>query len=278
MIENVPSGEVYVDGIGVGDVGNIVLNDRKHLSMDGIIIVVATIDSSTGQVISGPDIVSRGFVYVRENEALMNSARDLACRVIDENYNVKFHDWNAVKSGLRDELSRLMYERTKRRPMNFAYFDGNITEDIKMKVILQQDVKNLGKKGDLVNASDGYARNFLFPKGLAIEANSSAMNDFNNKEASKKFHKAEEIKAAQADAAKLDGKTFKLTAKAGANGKLFGSVTSKDVSKQIKDELGIDIDKRKIVMPDVKAFGTVQAEIKVYQGISAKVFVQVSEA
>ena len=147
-----------------------------------------------------------------------------------------------------------------------------------MKVILQQDVKNLGKKGDLVNASDGYARNFLFPKGLAIEANSSAMNDFNNIEASKKFHKAEEIKAAQADAAKLDGKTFKLTAKAGANGKLFGSVTSKDVSKQIKDELGIDIDKRKIVMPDVKAFGTVQAEIKVYQGISAKVFVQVSEA
>lgn len=147
-----------------------------------------------------------------------------------------------------------------------------------MKVILQQDVKNLGKKGDLVNASDGYARNFLFPKGLAIEANSSAMNDFNNKEASNKFHKAEEIKAAQADAAKLDGKTFKLTAKAGANGKLFGSVTSKDVSKQIKDELGIDIDKRKIVMPDVKAFGTVQAEIKVYQGISAKVFVQVSEA
>ena len=147
-----------------------------------------------------------------------------------------------------------------------------------MKVILKQDVKSLGKKGDLVNASDGYARNFLFPKGLAVEANSSAMNDFNNKEASKKFHKAEEIKAATADAEKLEGKTFKLTAKAGTNGKIFGSVTSKDVSKKIKDELGIDIDKRKIVMPDVKAFGTVQAEIKVYQGISAKVFIQVWEA
>lgn len=147
-----------------------------------------------------------------------------------------------------------------------------------MKVILKQDVKSLGKKGDLVNASDGYARNFLFPKGLAVEANSSAMNDFNNKEASKKFHKAEEIKAATADAEKLEGKTFKLTAKAGTNGKIFGSVTSKDVSKKIKDELGINIDKRKIVMPDVKAFGTVQAEIKVYQGISAKVFIQVSEA
>lgn len=147
-----------------------------------------------------------------------------------------------------------------------------------MKVILKQDVKSLGKKGDLVNASDGYARNFLFPKGLAIEANASAMNEFNSKENAKKFHKAEEIKAAQATAEKLEGKTFKLTAKAGANGKLFGSVTSKDVSKKVKDDLGIDIDKRKIVMQDIKSFGTVQAEVKVYQGISAKVFVQVTEA
>lgn len=147
-----------------------------------------------------------------------------------------------------------------------------------MKVILKEDVKSLGKKGELVNASDGYARNFLFPKGLAVEANASAMNDFNNKEKAKKFHKAEELKAAQELADKLEGKTFKLKAKAGANGKLFGSVNSKDVAKQIKDDLNIDIDKRKIVMEDMKAFGTVQAEIKVYQGISVKVFVQVSEA
>ncbi len=147
-----------------------------------------------------------------------------------------------------------------------------------MKVILKQDVKSLGKKGDLVNASDGYARNFLFPKGLAIEANASAMNEFNNKESAKKFHKAEEIKAAQQIADKLSGKTFSLKAKAGANGKLFGSVTSKDVAAKIKTDLNIDVDKRKIVMDDMKAFGTVEAEIKVYQGISAKVFVQVSEA
>ena len=147
-----------------------------------------------------------------------------------------------------------------------------------MKVILKQDVKSLGKKGDLVNASDGYARNFLFPKGLAIEANASAMNEFNNKESAKKFHKAEEIKAAQQIADKISGKTFSLKAKAGANGKLFGSVTSKDVAAQIKADLNIDVDKRKIVMEDMKAFGTVEAEIKVYQGISAKVFVQVSEA
>jgi large subunit ribosomal protein L9 len=147
-----------------------------------------------------------------------------------------------------------------------------------MKVILKADVKALGKKGDLVNASDGYARNFLFPKGLAVEANAQAMNEFNNKEEAKKFHKAEEVKAANEIKDKLDGKTFKLTAKAGANGKLFGSITAKDVSAQIKKEINEDIDKRKIVMQDIKAFGTVQAEIKIYQGVVAKVFIQVSEA
>lgn len=147
-----------------------------------------------------------------------------------------------------------------------------------MKVILKEDVKSLGKKGDLVNASDGYARNFLFPKGLAVEANAQAMNEFNNKESAKKFHKAEEIKAANELKDKLEGKTVKLTAKAGANGKLFGSVTAKDVSAKIKSEFNENIDKRKIVMQDVKAFGTVQVDIKIYQGITAKIFVQVSEA
>lgn len=147
-----------------------------------------------------------------------------------------------------------------------------------MKVILKADVKNLGKKGELVNTSDGYARNFLFPKGLAIEANTTAMNDFNNKESAKKFHKAEEIKAAKEDAAKLDGKTVKVTAKAGANGKLFGSVTGKDISLAVKAQLGIDVDKRKISVADIKQFGTYEAELKIYQGISAKISVQVTEA
>lgn len=147
-----------------------------------------------------------------------------------------------------------------------------------MKVILKADVKNLGKKGELVNTSDGYARNFLFPKGLAVEANATAMNDFNNKESAKKFHKAEEIKAAKKDAAKLDGKTVKVTAKAGANGKLFGSVTGKDISLAVKAQLGIDVDKRKISVADIKQFGTYEAELKIYQGISAKISVQVTEA
>ena len=146
-----------------------------------------------------------------------------------------------------------------------------------MKVILKADVKSLGKKGELVNTSDGYARNFLFPKGLAVEANASAMNDFNNKEKAKQFHKAEELKAANEVKAKLDGKTVKLTAKAGANGKLFGSVTSKDVAAKLKADFGEDIDKRKINMQDIKAFGTVQADVKIYQGVTASIFVQVSE-
>ncbi len=147
-----------------------------------------------------------------------------------------------------------------------------------MKVILKADVKSLGKKGELVNTSDGYARNFLFPKGLAVEANASAMNEFNNKEQAKRFHKSEEIKAANEVKAVLDGKTFSLTAKAGANGKLFGSVTAKDVAQKIKDDLDIQIDKRKIVMSDIKTFGVTKAEVKVYQGISASISVQVTEA
>ena len=147
-----------------------------------------------------------------------------------------------------------------------------------MKVILKADVKLLGKKGDLVNASDGYARNFLFPKGLAVEANATAMNDFNNKESAKKFHKSEEIKAANEIKEKLDGKTYAFTAKAGANGKIFGSVTAKDVAEKVNADLGTSIDKRKISMQDIKAFGTVQAEVKVYQGIVAKIFVKVTEA
>ena len=146
-----------------------------------------------------------------------------------------------------------------------------------MKVILKADVKSLGKKGELVNTSDGYARNFLFPRGLAVEANASAMNDFNNKEKAKQFHKAEEIKAANAVKEQIDSKTVKLTAKAGANGKLFGSVTSKDVAEKLNKEFTLDIDKRKIVMQDIKAFGTFQAEVKIYQGISANIFVHVSE-
>ncbi len=116
-VERTNSGEVYVDGLGVGDVGSIVLNDRKRLSKDGLIIVVAAIDSVSGYVVGGPDVVSRGFVYVKNNESLMLSARDLASQIIDESYDSQKKDWSTVKSRLREEISHLMYEKTKRSPM-----------------------------------------------------------------------------------------------------------------------------------------------------------------
>ncbi len=122
QVANVPAGDVYVDGYGVGDVGNIVLNDRKHLSNDGIVIVVATIDADNGYVVAGPDIVSRGFVYVKDNEELMNEARALANNIIDKMYDSNSRDWNTVKTKMRDEISRLMYEKTKRSPMVLPIF------------------------------------------------------------------------------------------------------------------------------------------------------------
>ena len=148
-----------------------------------------------------------------------------------------------------------------------------------MKVILLQDVKSLGKKGELVKASDGYARNFLFPKGLAKEANAQAMNELKNAENSKQYKIETEIKKANEAKDMLEGETFKMTAKAGNGGKLFGSVTPKEISAEMKKQKGIDVDKRKITLDaDIKAFGTYNAEIKLYNGIIAKVKVQVSEA
>ena len=147
-----------------------------------------------------------------------------------------------------------------------------------MKVILLQDVKSLGKKGELVNASDGYARNFLLPKNLAKEANSQALNEYKNAESSKNFKIETDKAQANAYKEKLEGQTFKMTAKAGQGGKLFGSVTAKDISAEIKKQYNIFVDKRKIVLEqDIKAFGTYNAEVKLYTGISAMVKVQVSE-
>ncbi len=146
-----------------------------------------------------------------------------------------------------------------------------------MKVILLQDVKGHGKKGELCNVSDGYARNFLFPKKLAVEAGNAAMNELKNREAAAAHHKKEEIDAANATAKKLEGKVISIKAKAGSNGKLFGSVTSKEIANEIKNILGIEIDKKKMNVADIKNFGEYTAEIKLYQGISAKITVKVTE-
>ena len=144
-----------------------------------------------------------------------------------------------------------------------------------MKVIFQQDVKGVGKKGELKNVSDGYARNFLLPKGLAIEATAQAMNDYNNKSAAAAYHKSEEIKLAKEQAQSLEGQIVKLSAKAGENGRLFGAVTTKEIAALLTKQFGFAVDKRKITAPDIKELGSYNIEVKTYQGVSAKVTVAV---
>lgn len=114
---SVPSGKVLVDGFGVGDVGNIVLRDRRHLSQDGLIVVVAAANFDEGFLVSGPDIVSRGFVYVREAEELMDSVKELAEEVLNQCFDSGMNDWNTIKTKVKDELSSYIYSRTKRKPM-----------------------------------------------------------------------------------------------------------------------------------------------------------------
>ncbi len=113
----VVSGQVFVDGLGVGDVGNIVLRDRKHLSQDGILTVVVTIEKESGTVIAGPDIISRGFVYVRESEDLMERARDIVKEALKECEEKHITDWPTIKGNIREVLRAYLYEKTKRRPM-----------------------------------------------------------------------------------------------------------------------------------------------------------------
>ena len=146
-----------------------------------------------------------------------------------------------------------------------------------MKVILLADVKGQGKKGELCNVSDGYARNFLFPKKLAVEADNTALNELKNREEAKAHHKKEEIAAANKTAEQLNGKTVTIKAKAGTGGRLFGSVTSKEIAAEIKKSLGIEIDRKKMTVADIKNFGEYMAEIKLYTGIVAKLTVKVTE-
>ncbi|MBR5444680.1 MAG: ribonuclease J [Clostridia bacterium] len=113
----VPAGRMLVDGYGVGDVGNIVLRDRRHLAQDGLIVVVATVDADEGTIISGPDIISRGFVYVRESEELMDEVRELVKKVLNDTLSSGATEWNQMKSGVKDALSKYLYAKTKRKPM-----------------------------------------------------------------------------------------------------------------------------------------------------------------
>ncbi len=147
-----------------------------------------------------------------------------------------------------------------------------------MKVILKQDVKGLGKKESMVEASDGYARNYLLPRGLAVEASASNINVMNSKKDSERTKKERELAAAKLVAEKIKDIVVVIKGKAGENGKLFGSITSMDISNRLKKDFGLDIDKKKIQLHDsIKTLGTAEVEIKVYPEVSAKLKVKIEQ-
>ena len=144
-----------------------------------------------------------------------------------------------------------------------------------MKIILLQDVKGQGKKGEVIEVNEGYARNFLIKKGLAEVATASKLNDISQKKAAADFHKAEEVKATKAMASELKGKTFTVKIKAGQNGKVFGSVTGADISEALQAE-GYTVDKRKVILTQpIKTLGSYDIELKLLEGVSAKITVNV---
>ena len=148
-----------------------------------------------------------------------------------------------------------------------------------MKVILQQDVKGKGKKGQMVEVAEGYARNFLLPRKLAVPATADAMNTMKLQEKARKAEEARQKAEAEAVAEKLKGAVVKLTAKAGANGKLFGAVTAKEIAEGLMTQYGIEINKQKIVVEEpIKSFGSYQLKAKLGFEITGTVYVVVSEA
>ena len=147
-----------------------------------------------------------------------------------------------------------------------------------MKVVLKTDVKGTGKKDEMVEVSDGYARNFLLPRGLAVAANAAAVNEVRTKESAKRHHAEVELADAQATAKKIGGMTVTVKAKAGQGGRLFGAVTGKDIAEAVNKTVGVSIDKRKVVLDaDIKNYGPYEVEIKVYPSVTAKVTVVVEE-
>ena len=139
-----------------------------------------------------------------------------------------------------------------------------------MKVILLQDVKKMGKKGDVIEASDGYARNYLFPRKLAEEATANALHVVNAKKENERRKKLAELEAAQKLAAELKGKEVTIDAKAGDNGRLFGAITNKDIAEVINNKFNLSIDKKKVVVNTIKVAGQYEVEIKLYPEVSTK--------
>ena len=147
-----------------------------------------------------------------------------------------------------------------------------------MKIILKQDVKTIGKKDEIHEVSDGYARNFLFPRGLAAPADAAAMNQARTKREAKEHHEAEARAAAEALSAKIQGQTVTAKIKGGASGKLYGKVTGKEVAELLTRLVGTEVDKKKVELPSaIKEFGTYDAAVRLYAGVSASFKVKVEE-
>jgi large subunit ribosomal protein L9 len=146
-----------------------------------------------------------------------------------------------------------------------------------MKVILKQDIKGVGKKDQIVNAADGYARNYLFPKNLAVPADTGNMNNLKAKNESIAYRKGEDLKEAKEIAEKLKKITLKFKVKAGENGKLFGGVTAKEISEELKKQYNIDVDKKKILLSEtIKNAGVTKVDLKLNEGVMASVSVMVT--
>ena len=145
-----------------------------------------------------------------------------------------------------------------------------------MKVILKADIKGVGKKDEVINVSDGYVRNFLFPKNLAVEANAENMAKLQAQNSSKQFKKDTEKEEAQKLAEKMNKISLRIQVKAGENGKIFGGVTSREISEGLKKDYNIVIDKKKIMLADtVKTLGTITVDIKLYEGVTGKLKVDI---
>lgn len=148
-----------------------------------------------------------------------------------------------------------------------------------MQVVLLEDVKALGKKGQIVNVNDGYARNFILPKKLGVEATSKNLNDLKLQKANADKQAAEQLAAAKELAAKIEALSVNLTMKAGEGGRAFGSVSGKEIAAAVSDQLGLDIDKKKMVLPEpIKTFGTHEVPVKLHRDVTAKLSVKVTEA
>ncbi len=146
-----------------------------------------------------------------------------------------------------------------------------------MKVILKQDIKGVGKKDQVINAADGYARNYLFPKNLAVPADTGNMNNLKAKNESVQYRKDEDLKEAKKIAEKMKTITVKISVKAGENGRLFGAVTAKEIAEALKKDFGIEVDKKKVLLQEsIKVAGATKVDIKLNEGVVASVQVMVT--